>query len=587
MNSGVKILSLNVLILLFGALGARAQEPGVFRTYRKADAVVMDRLFSAFSKERKSNTDSLGRYIALRNALAALHGAGYLEARLDSISVSESRIAAWWYCGPVYRWARLRPGEDAAPVLNAAGVTNRLYKGRVLSPASFAKLGSSVLRWCAGNGYPFASLRLDSVRIADAALSAVLEVDKGPLIILDSAIIKGDAKISKAYLYNYLYIRPGAEFDETDIRRISTRLKEIPFVTEARPFEVEYLPGLARPVLYLKARKASQFNGVVGLLPDNANPGKVFVTGDVKLRLLNSFGRAELIDLNWSNPQPRTQDLKVKFSYPFLLGLPVGVDADLTLFKRDTLFLEFFRQLGFRYFFSGNNSIRVFAGRRSSNLISTKGYENVSTLPPFADVGVNTYGLGFQYTKLDYRFNPRKGYAVDLTAGAGVREVKKNSRVNDNVYDSLDLRSTQYRAEAQTDVYFPLARRGVLNFGTMGGWIQSASFFTNELFRIGGLRTLRGFDEQSLLASSFLIAKAEYRFILEQNSYLLLFYNRAWYEDRSRGRSFYDSPYGFGAGLTFDTRLGIFSFNYALGTQQGNPIEFRAAKVHFGLLNFF
>ena len=83
------------------------------------------------------------------------------------------------------------------------------------------------------------------------------------------------------------------------------------------------------------------------------------------------------------------------------------------------------------------------------------------------------------------------------------------------------------------------------------------------------------------------IVKAEYRFILEQNSYLLLFYNQVWYEDISREVYFSDTPYGYGAGITFETKLGIFSFLYALGSQQGNPVEFRSAKVHFGLINYF
>ena len=31
----------------------------------------------------------------------------------------------------------------------------------------------------------------------------------------------------------------------------------------------------------------------------------------------------------------------------------------------------------------------------------------------------------------------------------------------------------------------------------------------------------------------------------------------------------------------------IFSLNYALGQQMGNPADFRAAKVHFGIVNSF
>ena len=45
------------------------------------------------------------------------------------------------------------------------------------------------------------------------------------------------------------------------------------------------------------------------------------------------------------------------------------------------------------------------------------------------------------------------------------------------------------------------------------------TMFQNELFRIGGLKTLRGFDEESIFASVYSIFTLEYRFILEQNSY--------------------------------------------------------------------
>ena len=163
----------------------------------------------------------------------------------------------------------------------------------------------------------------------------------------------------------------------------------------------------------------------------------------------------------------------------------------------------------------------------------------------------------------------------------------RSGRLNPVVYDSLDLRNTQYKAEGMFDVYFPLFARSVINVGAAGGWQQSDNIFSNELFRFGGLKSLRGFDELSLNASTYVIGKAEFRFILEQNSYLLLFYNQAWYEDKSREELLSDTPFGYGAGITFETKLGIFSFTYALGSQQGNPVEFRSAKVHFGLVNYF
>ena len=575
-----------VLMMAKPVVAQPASEVSVNAT-EPVDRKLVLEIKAVFLKEKAGSTNLSAFYGQLRKGLSILYGAGYLEADVTYAGNDSSGWNISYQAGQRYTWARIRTNPLDDDILSSAGVNDRLLRKKVFTPVAYARLCEDILRYCTNNGYPFARVSLDSVVIERGAIDAYLLLDRGPLILTDTLLVRGNAKVTAAYLRNYLSLKPGEPFNEAVMRKIAVRLREIPFLTEARASEIEFTPETARPVLYLQSRKASQINGVIGVQPDNAGTGKVFVTGDVRLRLQNAFGKAELLDLNWSNPFPRSQDLKVKFSYPFLLSLPIGVEADLTLFKKDTTFLEINRQIGFRYFMAGNNSFRLFVGRKTSDLISTKGYENVLTLPAFADVSANTFGLGLQFQRLDYRLNPRKGYAVDLSAGAGVRTITRNPKINDEAYDSLDLRNTQYRGEIEADIYLPVFRRGVVNLGVKAGWVESENIFSNELFRFGGLKTLRGFDELSLNASAMAIVKAEYRFILEQNSYLLLFYNQAWYEDISREVYFSDTPYGYGAGITFETKLGIFSFLYALGSQQGNPVEFRSAKVHFGLINYF
>jgi outer membrane protein assembly factor BamA len=574
-----------IILFVLAQLTVTAQRSIVFNTIEKRNSDKVEKAHTKF--EKLITADTLSISSALNKVQQEFFSQGYLTASIDSMPVVGATQTIWWRVGEEYSLVQLRMKSETASILSQSGLRIVNFENKPFSPTNYARLTASLLKYCSNNGYPFALVKLDSVVVDGSSISASLILDKGPLIVLDTAIVKGTAKISEAYLFNYLSLKPGSAFNESQYKKISLKLKELPFVAEARPFEIEYMPGLARPVFYLQNKKASQFNGVVGVQPDNANAGKVYVTGDVKLRLHNAFGRAELFDLNWNNPLPRTQDLKVKMSYPFILGLPFGVDFDLTLFKKDTIFLEINRQLGFRYLLAGNNSVRVFAGKKTSDLISTKGYSTVTTLPEYADVTGLNYGLGLQLEHLDYRLNPRRGYALDISASAGTRTISKNAKIKAELYDSLDLKTTQYKAEANADIYFPIGQRGVIDIGTIGGFVESPSLFSNELYRFGGLKTLRGFDESSLTASRYVIGKAEVRMILEQNSYLLLFYNQAYYENRSNEAFFSDHPYGFGAGITFETKVGIFSFNYALGSQQDNPILFRAAKIHFGLLNYF
>jgi len=48
-----------------------------------------------------------------------------------------------------------------------------------------------------------------------------------------------------------------------------------------------------------------------------------------------------------------------------------------------------------------------------------------------------------------------------------------------------------------------------------------------------------------------------------------------------------DTPIGFGAGTSFETKAGIFSLTYALGRQFNNPVELRGGKIHFGFTSLF
>ena len=220
-------------------------------------------------------------------------------------------------------------------------------------------------------------------------------------------------------------------------------------------------------------------------------------------------------------------------------------------------------------------------------MLFRSGLENITVLPPYADISLTSYGLGGHYERLDYRLNPRRGFTLEGTASVGIRVINKSNAIPEHLYDSMALKSTQYRADFSGDYFFPLGQRQVIDIGNKSGYLYGANLFTNELYRIGGLRSLRGFDEESIYATKYSIGKLEFRYLLEQNSFLFVFANAAWYENKSRVKDLEDTPYGFGVGINFETKLGIMSLSYALGKEFDNPVYFRNAKVHFGIFNYF
>lgn len=550
----------------------------------------LNKELSSFKKdfdETKTFSDTLQIHQQLETLILRLRGNGYLAASVDSIKRDYLKTIAFIYTGEKYIWAYLKQGNVPVELLEGTGFRKKLYSGKPFRFDQIALINSKILRNCENRGYPFAIVSLDSIIINENQFSASLSVNKNRFLHIDSIIIKGSADVTPVYIYNYIGIAPGDVYKENQIKRISNRFRELPFIREVKTSQVLFTEKETKLYLFLENRKASQFDGVIGLLPDENKSGKYNFTGEVHLKLQNSLKRGEIIELNWKQLPVKSQDLKVHFLYPFLFNTPFGVDGNLAIFKKDTTYIDVTKNLGVQYALTGSNYIKAFVNDKQSDLQSSKGLENITTLPSYADITTVSYGATVHYEKLDYRLNPRKGFLLELTGSTGNRRIRKNSDINPLAYENINLSSVTYLGEINADYFFSMGGRNVINLGSNTAYIYNPNLFTNELYRIGGLKTLRGFDEESIYASVYTIGKIEYRYLLEQNSFLFTFINIAWYENTSNNLHITDTPFGFGTGINFETKIGIMSVSYALGKQFNNPILFKNGKIHFGIVNYF
>ena len=535
---------------------------------------------------KKTFTSIRERENELSNVLFNCYDKAYLTASFDSLINDSVALTAYLNLGSQYKWAHLKSGNVDEGVLSEIRFREKLYSNQPVYFKEVKRIQEKLISYYENNGYPFASVKLDSITISDGIISAQLNLTKNPEEKIDSVIIKGTAKISPVFVYNYLGIKPGNLYNEAQLKKVNTRIAEIPFIRSSKPATVLFTDKFNKLLLYLDKKQASQFDGIVGILPNN-NTGKITFTGDVTLKLQNGLGRGELIDLNWRRLQTQTQDLKLRLVYPFLFRSPFGLDYNFKLYKKDTTYLDVNQNIGLQYIFIGGNYFKIFYNNKTSTLLSTKGLEYSTTLPDNADIQNNMYGIGLKYEKLDYRLNPRKGFSLSGNASAGIKTIKKNSKLNPIVYEGLKLNSTQYNADFEGSVYVPIKDRSTIKIGMQSAFLYGETIFQNELLRIGGLKTLRGFDEESIYATAFSILTLEYHYILEQNSYLYVFGDGAYYQKNNVKDFIHDTPFGFGAGISFETKAGIFSINYALGKQFDNPIQLKSGKINFGIVNYF
>lgn len=550
-------------------------------------------------KESYRLTENIDK--GLRSLVSKLQREGYVMASVDSLVKTTKLYTAYLNIGEQYEWVSLEVGNLDDGILNQVGFKEKFYTGKPFNYKDIDVLIDKILRYHENNGYPFAEVSLDSLTFEGSKVSGQLHLEKNQLLVYDTLALVGDVRVTKGFLYNYLGIKPNKLYDEQVVSNISRRLKELPYLAETQPPKVIFTDEKAIINLYLKDRNSSQFDFLIGFLPNNDVSGRLLVTGEANLRLESPFGTGKTIALNWKKLQARTQELDLKFSYPYVLSFPLGLDAEFELYKRDTLYLNLDYEIGVQYLFIGRNYFEAFFKNQLTNVLNvdTNVVKQTRALPTNSDVRNTMFGIEFNFENLDYRLNPRSGTVLNVKAAAGTKRIVENSAISDlsdpensggtfaYLYDSIDTRIIQYKLDYRLEKYWPIKKRGTVLTALVGGAYISDNIFLNELYRIGGTQILRGFDEENIFVSLFNVVTAEYRFLLSPNSYFSLFFDGAYVEDRSGGGFENDFPFGFGAGLAFETRAGLFGVSYALGSQQGNGIDFRSAKIHFGYVNYF
>ena len=531
----------------------------------------------AFQQEKTKKYSSKEEVLTYLNKLRNKRiRKGYVLASIDSVKWENDTAYVDFYLGEKFEEIVISfDQKDAYIIRKTPKFNERLISHLPFRPILVEQMLKGISRYLNSNGYPFSKVYLKLEEVESGTSKAHLVIEKGPLVVITEIAIRGESKVKGKYIQNAISIKEGDIYNQKLLQSISLKIEQIGFVKEIRPHEILFTPEGAKLYLYLESIPVSSVNGIVGLQP-NPITQKTSFTGDVSLKLLNIIKHGEELRINWKSLQPKTQELDLAFNFPFLFNTPFGIDARFNLYKLDSTYLKTNIHLGIRYYLSGGSYIKVFYQAENSNLLSGASSIPNSNLSP---VSSNNYGIGLFRNKTDYLPNPSRGLLVSIDISAGRRKSKPDGG------DSTIV-STTFRGNLSIEGFIPITRRHVIRLANLTHSYYAPRIFQNELYKFGGLKTQRGFNEETLFATTYTTFTAEYRFLVDKNSHAFAFFDQSFYEDNSK-KYRQDQPFGFGLGYSFGTKLGIFSISYALGKQFNNPIQLRDGKVHFGYIAYF
>ena len=534
-----------------------------------------------------------------------LQAKGFVNASLDSIFFDTASAKVVLYIGEQYKWAHVNIASADPQILAVSGWNGKLFSNKPINFDQLRGFQENMLVYLENNGYPFAKIFLDSISLIEDSVNASLIIDKGPFYKIDSIRVYGSAKISNSFLQHYLDIPNGSVYNRERLLRISKKIKELSFVEEEQPSNMSLLGTGSVLNLYLKQRRSSQVNAIIGFLPNNdqLSSKKLLVTGEANINLQNAFGGGEALGLNWQQLQVKSPRLNIFYRHPYLFNSPLGVDFSFDMLRKDSSYLNINLNLGARYELSESQSGKIFL-QHLQTIVSQGGINEAQviaskTLPDIADVSSLGLGVEFEKNKTNYKFNPRSGYLFNVGGSGGTKKIKKNNEILeledpsdpsfdfDGLYDTVKLKSYQLRLLGTVAKYFPLGKQGTFKTALNGGTILSDNIYKNELFQIGGYKMLRGFDEESEYLSQYVVGTLEYRYLIGLNSFFFGFVDGGWGRNNSHSSKYTHTYIGTGLGLALETKAGIFNLAWAVGKRDDTQFNLRQSKIHFGFVNYF
>ena len=293
-------------------------------------------------------------------------------------------------------------------------------------------------------------------------------------------------------MQQYLGIRNGSIYRKEKLVEIGGRIRELPYLQEKQPFNLTMLGtgSILNRISGCKKKQRDQCARGTTASQRSTRQQQAARTGEATINLKNSLGGGETIGVNWQQLQVKSPRLDVVFQQPYLFGSPFGLNFNFDLFKKDSSYVNVSILVGAAYAVSARQTGSVFLQRLSSNLLTvdTNSIKASKQLPNEADVSSVNLGVNYEVFSTDYRFNPRKGSELSISASAGTKNIRKNNvivKLTDNndptfdfnkLYDTFQLKSYQFRMKVIGARYFPIGRAGTIQRASAAAGFKARTF---------------------------------------------------------------------------------------------------------------
>ena len=470
--------------------------------------------------------------------------------------------------------------------LNTAGYTADSTGKISIDTKDLLLFKSKIIEVSENNGFPFASISLINTKLSDDVINSYCEYKSGTYIVFDSLVIYGDVKIKKTFLAKYLELsnsisKKKEPFNQQKVANIVGKIKELPYLVLLKEPQIIFEYDKAIVVLYLEDKKNDSVEGVIGLLPNSSSEKKLQITGQLNLNLYNPFGSGKEIHLNWQRVKQASPIYNIKYNHPDFLNTGLKLVFKLNSLQEDSTFRNLEWELGVLQKITKKSQLTFsYLGRSHVNL--DKENSNIENLPVGnAKISSKLFGISLSSIVTNNKINPICNWLTKTSIHIGTRRAFND--LNDTILNKDNLRYIlKFDIQKSTRIIRNLSLVNNISAGLIGG----GHIYQSEMFRVGGVNSLRGFAENSFFADQFFLLNNDIRFNMEENTYLFFFNDLAYLRQKDNNNNII-IPIGLGLGLSLSTKSGNLLLAFGFGKKDKSEILLRDSRFHFGYKAIF
>ena len=482
---------------------------------------------------------------------------GYFLNTIDSLIYINRKVTAYISLKERTKSINLEIRPSYIEYIDKNKIKNNIFK---IPIEHLDKLLSRITSELNKQGKSFSSVEINNITFIKDKLFGSLLIKESKKRTINKIKIRGYEEFSQVYLKKYLRIKEGHIFNEGIIERTSKLTKRLSFIDQIKQPEVLFTKDSTILYIYLRKKPNNSLDALVNFATEEN--GDFLLNGNVDLELNNILNSGEQFKLFWNRIGQERQEFKLSTNIPYVFKSNITPQIAFSLYRQDSSFANINFKTSLLYNVNYKNSISAFYSiETSENLESTN-----SNIKEYSNYFI---GLKYNYNNLKEKsiYNELN---FSITTGIGSRKSENQSFQQFNLNGSLSY-------------LVKINQRNQFYIRNKTGLLESNNYLTNELLRIGGANSIRGYNEQSIFAEQYSFFNLEYRLITNQNSYLYSITDIGSYKQKN----IYQSLLGLGFGYLFGNDKYIINLALAAGKLDSSKLDVQNTKFLISWINYF